>query len=41
MVALNEPPLTDVVAWAAVSFEALVRYGVTIVPLATPVFCKA
>ena len=37
IVALKAPPLTVVVAWAATSLEELVRYGVTVAPLAVPV----
>src|ERR1035441_6654677 len=37
MVAVNAPPLTGIVAWAAVSLEVLVTYGVTVAPLAVPV----
>ena len=35
--ALNEPPLTDVVACAATSLLLLVRYGVTVAPFGVPV----
>ena len=37
MVALNAPPLTVVGACAATSLAELVRYGVTVAPLAVPV----
>ena len=34
---VNAPPLTEVVACAAMSFEALVRNGVTVAPFGVPV----
>ena len=37
IVAVNAPPLTVLAGWAAVSLEALVRYGVTVAPLGVPV----
>jgi hypothetical protein len=37
IVALNDPPLTLVVACAAALLEELVRYGVTVAPFGVPV----